>query len=86
MIMRTLKPANPTAQDVFWETPEDEVAVYVTNLQPEEATLEQVALLYAQRADTENVFDELKNQWGFRGFCSGKAVVTELAAGVVCFL
>jgi hypothetical protein len=83
VIRRTLKPANPTAQDEFWETPEDEVAVYVTNLQPEEATLEQVALLYAQRADTENVFDELKNQWGFRGFCSGKAVVTELAARLV---
>jgi Transposase DDE domain group 1 len=59
------------------------VAVYVTNLAPGEATLEQVALLYAQRADTENVFDELKNQWGFRGYCSGKAVVTELAARLV---
>lgn len=44
---------------------------------------EQVVLLYAQRADTENVFDELKNQWGFRGYCSGKAVVTELAARLV---
>jgi hypothetical protein len=26
-----------------------------------------VALLYAQRADTENVFDELKNQWRLSG-------------------
>jgi len=65
------------------DTPEDEVAVYVTNLERCDATLEQVALLYAQRADTENVFDELKNQWGFRGYCSGKAVVTELAARLV---
>jgi hypothetical protein len=55
----------------------------VTNLESGEATPEQVALLYAQRADTENVFDELKNQWGFRGFCSGRAVVTELAARLV---
>ena len=39
------------------------MAVYVTNLESGEATPEQVALLYAQRADTENVFDELKNQW-----------------------
>ena len=83
VIVRTLKPTNPTPQDLFWETPEDEVAVYVTNLEPGEATLEQVALLYAQRADTENVFDELKNQWGFRGYCSGRAVVTELAARLV---
>jgi hypothetical protein len=52
-------------------------------LEPGEATLEQVALLYAQRGDTENVFDELKNQWGFRGYCSGRAVVTELAARLV---
>lgn len=63
IIMRTLKPTNPSPQDLFWDTPEDEVAVYVTNLERCDATLEQVALLYAQRADTENVFDELKNQW-----------------------
>ena len=83
IIARTLKPANPTPQDLFWATPEDEVAVYVTNLEKEEARPEQVALLYAQRADTENVFDELKNQWGFRGYCSQRAVVSELAARFV---
>lgn len=83
IIVRTLKPVNPTLQDLFWDTPEDQVAVYVTNLAPREASPEQGALLYAQRADTENVFDELKNQWGFRGFCSQRAVVTELAARLV---
>jgi len=30
IIMRTLKPTNPSPQDLFWDTPEDEVAVYVT--------------------------------------------------------
>ena len=59
------------------------MAVYVTNLEKNEATPEQIALLYARRADTENVFDELKNQWGFRGYCSQRAVVTELAARLV---
>jgi hypothetical protein len=83
IIVRTLKPLNPTPQDQFWATPEDDVAVYVTNLEAGAATLAQIALLYAQRADTENVFDELKNQWGFRGFCSGRAVVTEMAARLV---
>lgn len=78
-----LKPANPTPQDWFWETPEDEVAVYVIHLERGEATLEQVARPCAQRADTENVFNELKNRWGFRGYGSGKAVVTELAARLV---
>jgi Transposase DDE domain group 1 len=83
VILRTLKPVNPSPQDEFWDTPEDDVAVYVTNLEKNEATLEQIALLYAQRADTENVFDELKNQWGLRGYCSQRAVVTELAARLV---
>lgn len=83
IIVRTLKPANPTPQDEFWDHPEDEVAVYVTNLEKDEARPEQIALLYAKRADTENVFDELKNQWGFRGYCSQRAVVTELAARLV---
>jgi hypothetical protein len=59
------------------------VAVDVTNLESGAATPEQVVLLSAQRADIENVFDELKNQWGFRGYCSRRAVVTELAARLV---
>lgn len=35
------------------------MAVYVTNLEKDEVRPEQMALLYAQRADTGNVFDEL---------------------------
>ena len=35
--------------------------------------------LYRKRADAENVFDELKNQWGFDGFCSRKRSINELA-------
>lgn len=83
IIVRTLKPVTPSPQDEFWSTPEDEVAVYVTNLSQNEAKPEQIAILYQKRADTENVFDELKNQWGFRGFCSQKAVVTEAAARLI---
>jgi Transposase DDE domain group 1 len=83
VIVRTLKPVNPSPQDEFRDNPEDEVAVYVTNLEKNAATPGQIALLYAQRADTQNVFDELKNQWGFRGYCSRRAVVTELAARLV---
>jgi hypothetical protein len=41
-----------------------------------------VVELYGQRADTENVFDELKNQWGFKGFCTQQAHATALAARV----
>ena len=81
--VRTLRPVNPSPQEQFWATPEDDVAVHVTNLEKGDATLEQITLLDAQRAATENVFDALKNQRGFRGYCRGKAVVTEMAARLV---
>jgi hypothetical protein len=57
--------------------------VYVTNLRAAQASAEQVVLLYRKRADAENVFDEVKNQWGFRGFCSQRGVVTESAGRLV---
>ena len=42
-----------------------EHAALVTSLDSEILTLGQ---LYRDRADCENVFDELKNQWGWGGF------------------
>jgi hypothetical protein len=83
VIARTLKPANRGPQEEFWSMAEDEVSVYVTNLSETEATAEQIVWLYRKRADTENVFDEVKNQWGFRGFCSQRGLVTESAARLV---
>src|ERR1019366_10694322 len=48
-------------QDVeLWE-----YAVLVTN---SGYALESMAQLYRDRADAENGFDELKNQWGWGGF------------------
>jgi hypothetical protein len=43
----------------------DEYAVLVTSLTEE---LEVLGRLYRDRADAENNFDELKNQWGWAGF------------------
>jgi len=83
VIARTLKPVNRGPQEEFWSTPEDEASAYVTNLSAAEANAEQVVLLQRKRADAENVFDEVKNQWGFRGFCSRRGVVTEVAARLV---
>lgn len=40
----------------------------------------QVQSLYHKRADAENVFAELKIQWGFHGFCAAKRWVSALAA------
>jgi hypothetical protein len=42
-----------------------EYAVLVTSLADEVLS---IAQLYRDRAETENIFDELKNQWGWTGF------------------
>ena len=56
-------------QFAFVEAPEVmkryEYAVLVTNLPYEILT---IAQLYRDRADVENCFDELKNQWGWGGY------------------
>ena len=80
IVTRTLKPANPSPQDVFWGLDKEEFCAYVTDLDAQQATPAQIVLTYRKRGDAENVFDELKNQWGFSGFCSGKGVVSETAA------
>jgi len=77
IVTRTLRPANPTVQDHLWEFAEEEVHAYVTDLRAEELDAPSIVLCYRKRADSENVFDELKNQWGFAGFSSRKAVVAE---------
>lgn len=80
VIVRTLKPVTPSPQEMFGGMAEEEVSAYVTNLSGAEASLPQILMLYRKRADCENVFDELKNQWGFSGFCSQRSVVSETAA------
>jgi hypothetical protein len=80
IVERTLRPLNPTPQGTFWEQCEEDFSVYVTNLTPEEADAFQVVQLYRRRADAENVFDELKNQWGFAGFCSQTSAVSQSSA------
>jgi hypothetical protein len=42
-----------------------EYAVLITN---DEESIVALAQLYRERADCENVFDEIKNQWGWGGF------------------
>jgi hypothetical protein len=58
----------------------------VTNLTVEEAEAFQIVQLYRQRADAENVFDELKNQWGFAGFCAQKASVSQSSARMLLLI
>jgi len=60
-----------------------EYAVLVTSLDAEVLT---VAQLYRDRADCENVFDELKNQWGWGGFTTQDLARCQLAAQMVALI
>jgi hypothetical protein len=51
-----------------------------TSLDSEILTL---GLLYRDRADSENVFDDLKNQWGWRCFTTQDPTRCRLLAGTV---
>ncbi|HEY4302595.1 MAG TPA: IS1380 family transposase [Candidatus Didemnitutus sp.] len=68
------------AQGQFWQQVKHELAAYVTSLDESAANAWQVQALYRERADAENVFDELKGQWGFNGFCARSRRVSALAA------
>ena len=63
----------------FWSYAKYEYEAYVTSLDQGYAQSWQIIELYRKRADCENVFDELKNQWGFNGICSRYREVTENA-------
>jgi hypothetical protein len=60
-----------------------EYAALVTSLAHEILTLGQ---LYRDRADCENAFDELKNQWGWGGFTTQDLKRCRLLAGVVALV
>jgi hypothetical protein len=60
-----------------------EYAVLVTSLTDEVLT---VAQHYRDRADSENVFDELKNQWGWGGFATQDLKRCSLTARAVALI
>ena len=69
-----------------------EYAVLVTSLDlsvvggaPEDEVLA-IAQLYRDRADCENVFDELKNQWGWGGFTTHDLARCRLTARMVALV
>jgi len=70
VVTRLLRETKGDGCEELWDIPEVQYQAYVTNLEPEQADSSQVVLCYRKRADSENVFDELKNQWGFEGFSS----------------
>jgi Transposase DDE domain group 1 len=66
------------ADNELWE-----YAALVTSLDSEILTLGQ---LYRDRADAENAFDELKNQWGWGGFTTQDLTRCRLLAGMVALV
>ena len=60
-----------------------EYAVLVTNMDHEILSLGQ---LYRDRADAENAFDELKNQWGWGGFTTHDLHRCQLSARAVAVI
>src|SRR5271154_6371448 len=60
-----------------------EYAALVTSLDDEILTVGQ---LYRDRADCENAFDELKNQWGWGGFTTQDLTRCRLLAGTVALI
>lgn len=60
-----------------------EYAVLVTNTDYEVLSLGQ---LYRDRADAENAFDELKNQWGWGGFTTHDLARCQLTAQAVALI
>ena len=60
-----------------------EYAALATSLEEEIITLGQ---LYRDRGDSENTFDELKNQWGWGGFTTHDLKRCRLLAGIVALI
>ncbi|HEY5852014.1 MAG TPA: transposase, partial [Lysobacter sp.] len=59
------------------------IAVLVTTLDEQAYPAVALARLYRERADAENIYDELKNQWGWNGFTTRKLTPCRLMANLV---
>jgi hypothetical protein len=57
--------------------------VLVTSLQDEEITILQH---YRDRADCENTFDEMKNQWGWAGFTTQDLTSCQLISRIIALV
>jgi hypothetical protein len=77
---KLIKKESPEESGTLFGICQYEYSAYVTDLPQSYANAFQIVILYNQRCDSENIFDETKNQWGLNGFCSQNGNVTEFAA------
>jgi hypothetical protein len=68
------------AQAVPWS---GRIAVLVSSLDEHAFPLHSMPRLYRERADAENCFDELKNQWGWSGYTTHKLAPSRLMANLI---
>ncbi len=62
------------------------IAVLVTTLSEVGYPAESIARLYRERADAENIYDELKNQWGWNGFTTRSIGPSRLMANLIALV
>lgn len=62
------------------------IAVLVTSLDERAYPTIAIARLYRERADAENIYDELKNQWGWAGYVTQKLAPCRLMAKLIALL
>jgi len=65
---------------------EGNIAILVTSLSEVAYPPEAVARLYRERADAENVYDELKNQWGWNGFTTRAIAPSRIMANLIALV
>jgi hypothetical protein len=62
------------------------IAVLATSLDPIAYPTTAMPRLYRERADAENVYDELKNQWGWAGYVTQKLAPCRLMANLIALI
>ncbi len=62
------------------------IAVLVTTLDESAYPAGALARLYRERADAENIYDELKNQWGWCGYTTQALAPSRLLANLIALL
>lgn len=84
---RQTQPPLPNAGGAGWDaraTPwSGKIAVLVTSLDAAAWPATLMPKQYRDRADAENAFDELKNQWGWGGYTSRKLAPCRLMANLI---
>lgn len=65
---------------------EGKIAVLITSLSEVAYPPESIARLYRERADAENIYDELKNQWGWNGFTTRAIGPSRIMANLIALI